>query len=412
MLLLDKILKSKNKDGFRTLFLVDILYMKDLNAIYGYDNGNYIVSQLLKLLNTTIKQNIISLLKDINKHNTYIKIKNEYIDVFSIEIFEDLDEVYIKKIVDIFLSGIKTNIFYVKRLQVELHIDITIGCSKSNDNKLIIYAEKALHNAKLNYLNYSFFDEKFFKYEMLDTSLIDTIKNNIDKKLVEPYFQIILDNNTDKVHKYESLMRLINKDGVIMTPNTFLLKSKKYRLYPKLMSIMVEKVLDYVYKHKISVSLNFEYHDIIDPIIKAKFIEIIKEKKIGKYITIEILESEKIQDFNIVREFIKDIREFDVLVAIDDFGTGFSNYEHILELDIDYIKLDGSLIQKLNETTYYNLVKSIVVFCKKENIKIIAEFVSDLAILRYVKSLGIDYSQGYYIKKPKTIEGILEDING
>lgn len=412
MLLLDKIFKSKNKDGYRTLFLVDILYMKDLNAIYGYDNGNYIVSQLLKLLNTTIKQNIINLLKYINKHNCYIKIRNEYIDVFSIEIFEDLDEIYIKKIVDIFLSDIKTSIFYVKRLQVELHIDITIGCSKSNDNKLIIYAEKALHNAKLNYLNYSFFDEKFFKYEMLDTSLIDTIKNNIDKKLVEPYFQIILDNNTDKVYKYESLMRLIDKNGVIMTPDTFLLKSKKYRLYPKLMSIMVEKVLDYVYKHKISVSLNFEYHDIIDPIIQAKFIETIKEKKIGKYITIEILESEKIQDFNIVREFIKGIREFDVLVAIDDFGTGFSNYEHILELDIDYIKLDGSLIQKLNETTYYNLVKSIVVFCKKENIKIIAEFVSDLAILRYVKSLGIDYSQGYYINKPKIIEGILEDIDG
>jgi len=409
--MLEKIVKSKNKEGFRTLFLVDILYMKDLNAIYGYKNGNYIVSQLLKLLKTTIKQNIIKLLKQINKHNKYIKIKNEYIDVFSIEIFEDLDEIYIKQIVNIFLNDIMTHIFHVRKPEVELNIDITIGCSKSNDNKLIIYAEKALHNAKLNYHNYSFFDPKFFKYEMLDTSLIDTIKNNINFNLVEPYFQIISDNNTDKVYKYESLMRLIDKDGVVMTPDTFLLKSKKYRLYPKLMSIMIEKVLDYVDKHKIHISLNFEYHDIIDPIIKAKFINTIKEKNIGKYITIEILESEKIQDFNIVRDFIKDIREYDVLVAIDDFGTGFSNYEHILELDIDYIKLDGSLVQKLNETTYYNLVKSIVVFCKKENIKIIAEFVSDLAILRYVKSLDIDYSQGYYIKKPKSIDDILEDMH-
>ncbi|MEA3497595.1 MAG: EAL domain-containing protein [Campylobacterota bacterium] len=409
MSIVDRFIKTKNSDGIRTLFLVDILYMKDLNAIYGYENGDNIVSQLLKLLKTKVKTDIIKLLEQIGKQDRYIKIKNEYIDVFSIEIFDDLDDEYITHIVDIFLKDIMEHLFYVNRPRIELNLDITIGCSKSDDDRLIIYAEKALHNAKLNYLNYSFFDAKFFQYEMLDTSLIDTMKNNIELKKVEPYFQTILNNKTDTVYKYESLMRLIDEDGTVMTPYTFLLKAKKYRLYPKLMSIMIEKVLGYVQEYKISVSINFEYHDMIDPIIKAKFLDTIKEKDIGKYLTVEILESEKIQDFNIVREFIREIREYEVVVAIDDFGTGFSNYEHILELDIDYIKLDGSLIQKLNETTYYNLVKSIVVFCKKEDIKIVAEFVKDLATLRYVKSLDIDFSQGYYIDKPRTIQSIISE---
>lgn len=407
MSILHKFIKNKNKDGIRTLFLVDILYMKDLNAIYGYDNGDYIVSQVLNLLQIQIHSKIVQLLQQIDKQNTYIKIKHEYIDVFSIEIFETLEDEYIMKIVDMLLKTVMEHTFHIKRPQLDINIDITIGCSQSDDDKLIIYAEKALHNAKLNYFNYSFFDAKFFQYEMLDIALLDTMRESIELKTVEPYFQSIMDNKTNKIYKYESLMRLIDKDGVVITPYTFLLKAKKYRLYPKLMSLMIEKVLNYVEQYKINVSINFEYHDMTDPIIKSKFLDTIKEKDIGQYLTVEILESEKIQDFNIVREFIQEIREYGVVVAIDDFGTGFANYENILQLDIDYIKLDGSLIQNLHNTTYYNLVKSIVVFSKKEGIKVVAEFVKDLPTLRYVNSLDIDFSQGYYIDKPQPIESIM-----
>ena len=60
---------------------------------------------------------------------------------------------------------------------------------------------------------------------------------------------------------------------------------------------------------------------------------------------------------------------------------------------------------------YTNLIKSIVMFCNKQNIKLVAEYVSDIKILRYVKSLGIDYSQGYYIQKPLSIEHIAGEIN-
>jgi EAL domain-containing protein (putative c-di-GMP-specific phosphodiesterase class I) len=59
---------------------------------------------------------------------------------------------------------------------------------------------------------------------------------------------------------------------------------------------------------------------------------------------------------------------------------------------------DGGICKRL---------KSIVLFCKQQNIKIVAEFVSDLKILRYVKNIQIDYSQGYYISKPKSISEII-----
>ena len=130
----------------------------------------------------------------------------------------------------------------------------------------------------------------------------------------------------------------------------------------------------------------------------------IRNTNIGGYLTLEILESEKVSSFDTVNEFINDVKQFGVKIAIDDFGTGFSNYENILNLNIDYIKIDGSLIRKINEDIYLNLIKSIVLFSKQQNIKVVAEFVSDLKTLRYVKNIQIDYSQGYYIGKPMHIQ--------
>ena len=85
--------------------------------------------------------------------------------------------------------------------------------------------------------------------------------------------------------------------------------------------------------------------------------------------------------------------------------------DNILNLDIDYIKIDGSLIKRISEETYLNLIKSIVLFSKKQNIKVIAEYVSDLKILRYVKNIEIDYSQGYHIGKPMSIQELFGDKN-
>ena len=157
-------------------------------------------------------------------------------------------------------------------------------------------------------------------------------------------------------------------------------------------------------KYKIHISINLDYTDILNPQIKKALVSKIKNTNIGEYLTLEILESERVSNFDTVNEFINDVKKLGVKIAIDDFGTGFSNYENILNLNIDYIKIDGSLIKKIDKDIYLNLIKSIVLFSKQQNIKVVAEFVSDLKTLRYVKNIEIDYSQGYYIGKPMHIQ--------
>lgn len=387
------------KNNIKTLFLIDILYMKDLNAIYNFKNGDFIIKQLNQILNYKTK----NLIKKTLKRNINIKIKNIHADVFEILLFDNLSIQEIIIIKNLIYENIVSNNFKLRDTLSTINIDVTIGCAKSADKNIKVYAEKALYNAKINFIHYMYYDSFLYKNESVNENLLDVLNYSIDNNLVEPYLQAIMDNKTDKVVKYEALMRIFDKDGHIVMPNVFIHKAKKCRLYNKLMEILIDKIIIYILKYKIHISINLDYTDILNPQIKKTLVSKIRNNNVGEYLTLEILESEKVSNFDIVNEFINEVKKLGVKIAIDDFGTGFSNYENILNLNIDYIKIDGSLIKKIDEDIYLNLIKSIVSFSKQQNIKIVAEFVSDLKTLRYVKNIEIDYSQGYHISKPLSI---------
>ena len=407
LLIQDFISKILKKNNLKTLFLVDILYMKDINAIYNFNNGDYIIKQLKNLLESKIK-NLIK--KSLNR-KVIINFANTHADVFEVLIYDNLSIQEILDVKNIIFENTISNEFKLLDGKTLINIDITIGCSKSEDTQIKIYAEKALHKAKLNFVHYMYYDSHLYKNEAISENLLDILNYNIENKLVEPYFQAILDNKSDKIVKYEALMRIFDINGNIILPNAFIHKAKKCRLYNKLMEILIDKIILYINKYKVHVSINLDYTDILNPQIKKSIITKVRENNIGQYLTMEILESEKVSNFNIVNDFINTLKQLDVQIAIDDFGTGFSNYENILNLNIDYIKIDGSLIKKIDEDIYLNLIKSIVLFCKQQNIKIVAEFVSDLKTFRYVKNIDIDYSQGYYIGKPMSILEIMKGNN-
>jgi EAL domain-containing protein (putative c-di-GMP-specific phosphodiesterase class I) len=94
-----------------------------------------------------------------------------------------------------------------------------------------------------------------------------------------------------------------------------------------------------------------------------------------------------------------------VKIAIDDFGSGYSNFERLVDFQPDILKIDGSLIKNIVDDSFSeHVVKAIVTFAKNENIQTVAEFVENKDILNKIKSLGIDYSQGFYIGKPDILD--------
>lgn len=390
------------RDKYKVLFLIDILDMKDINNIYGFKNGDLILKQMLKFLNSTIKSEI----KKFLKKNSIIYCRRSYADIFELVINQKISSKEIENIVNLMLKEISKKDFVLIN-KSHINLNITIGCSLSKDKLTRIYAEKALFEAKSNHINYMYYDSYLYKNEDDNNKFLDIFNYNINNNLVEPYFQAIIDNKTGKIVKYEALIRLFDKNNNTLLPQSFIDKTKKYRLYTKVIEICFNKIIKYIKEYHIHISINFTYSDISNYYVKNTIISKIKEHNIGEYLTFEILESEEISNFELLNEYINELKKLNVKIAIDDFGTGFSNYENILNLNIDYIKIDGSLIKKINEPIYFNLIKSIVYFCKEQNIKIIAEYVKDLKTFRYVKNLNIDYSQGYYIGKAMNIKELI-----
>jgi len=100
--------------------------------------------------------------------------------------------------------------------------------------------------------------------------------------------------------------------------------------------------------------------------------------------------------------FFSEMKDFGVKTALDDFGSGYSNFAYIFSLDLNYIKIDGSITQKiLQDKKMRILLDTIVKMAHSINMRVITEFVSSKEILEYIKEMNIDYAQGYYIDKPK-----------
>jgi EAL domain-containing protein (putative c-di-GMP-specific phosphodiesterase class I) len=198
---------------------------------------------------------------------------------------------------------------------------------------------------------------------------------------------------------------MIDEEGNIIPPLQFLPIAKKTKLYPRITKEVIHQACHLFSTRSEKFSVNVSIDDIRDPSTVQKIITTLTQTGTASQIIFEILESEGIENYQEVAQFIGIVKALGAKIAIDDFGTGYSNFEHILKLDVDYIKIDGSLIREITDNLRHRIiVETIVDFSKKIGAKTIAEFVSDEAIYTAIKEIGVDYSQGYYTGKPEPLQ--------
>jgi EAL domain-containing protein (putative c-di-GMP-specific phosphodiesterase class I) len=231
---------------------------------------------------------------------------------------------------------------------------------------------------------------------------VKMIKNAINQSKVILYFQPIVDNGTKKIVKYESLVRLINDEGDVLSPVFFLDTARKSAQYSKISSIELENSFSMLKSCNFDISINLSALDIEQKSTREQVVKLLEDnKKDAHRVVFELLEDENVKDINIVKEFISMVKKYGVKIAIDDFGAGYSNYERLLEYQPDILKIDGCLIRDIDTNNYsLSVVKSIVTFAKEQNLQTIAEFIENETIFNVIKDLGVDFSQGYYFGKP------------
>ncbi|HFB53758.1 MAG TPA: EAL domain-containing protein, partial [Sulfurimonas autotrophica] len=177
---------------------------------------------------------------------------------------------------------------------------------------------------------------------------------------------------------------------------------EKSKLYHHITYVMLEKSFAFFAdKEQYEFSVNLS----IDDMLNEKTVHFILEK-LSTYnaphrVVFEILENNKIENYQEIKKFIQKVKAYGAKIAIDDFGSGYSNFSHVLELNVDYLKIDASLVKNITQDENAKKVtQTIVNFAKNIGLQTIAEYVEDEASLKELSSLGVDFIQGYYIGKP------------
>lgn len=325
-------------------------------------------------------------------------------DEFAILLHENFTWNDLRNRITALMILLEEKVFIVK--DETINVRMTVGTAIGT-NTLLTRAHIALNRAKKEKLPFALYAE----HENIEESyranmkMSSAIRLALAKKQIICHYQPIINIATGKIDKYETLVRMIDEEGKMIFPSQFLAIAKKAKLYSQITIEVINQACTLFSNRSEEFSINLSDSDIRDPRVVNEIIHTITKTKTAPRIVFEILESEGIENYTEVVEFITTVKELGAKIAIDDFGTGYSNFENILMLNVDYIKIDGSLIQGIPDNSRHHIVvETIVDFARKIGAKTIAEFVSSEEIYDAVKKLGADYSQGYYTGKPEDIK--------
>ncbi len=390
----NSLLEDSSEQEFFKMAILDIDKFQSFNDVYGEELGNVAIGQTAQWLKEYLKEEEFLL---------YHLGGDEFV-IASTE--KKISHDNFIRFIESILNSFKSTTFYYEDKSYQFIM--SSGITFSGEDKMLAYADMALKDAKKKNIPISVFedDKKLEHSHKEDLEIQKTLLHVLNNHGLTSYFQPIIPiQDTTKELKYESLVRLIDEDGKITPPFKFLDIAKQNRVYYKVTKQILHNTLDTITKYQVACSLNLSLTDIKNERTVQYLYSVLDQFEYGELLTIELLETEDFDNYEEVYSFCMKIRSYGIKIALDDFGSGYSNFTHILHLPVDYIKIDSSLISNIDrDISSQIMVETIVSLARKLNVETIAEFVSSEDILDMVKSLGVDYAQGFHLGKPLPIE--------
>ena len=157
------------------------------------------------------------------------------------------------------------------------------------------------------------------------------------------------------------------------------------------------------------VAVNLSGQSISDEEFLSYVLEMFDKYKVpGKQVCFEVTETSVISNITYARNFISVLKNYGCRFALDDFGSGLSSFQYLKDLDVDFIKIDGSFIRSMTyNDNSYNMVSSINHIGHIMGLETIAEFVENDDISSMLEDIGVDYVQGFHVDRPHPIDVVV-----
>ena len=283
---------------------------------------------------------------------------------------------------------------------------------------LLQYADIAMYKAKeKGKNNFVFFrdelDQKMQRYTLIEKSLVAAVDQEQFQLVYQPQYDM-----TENMIGVEALIRWSHPDIPDLHPDEFIPIAERKHVIHSIGELVLERAAIDFKKvlNKISVCDDFRVAVNISSVqlmtrgFVQKVIKILSKHGVSPhFLTIEITETALISNIDKAQDVLYELHKYGIKVALDDFGKGYSSLTYLVNLPIDYLKIDKSFTQKISELKSNFMIESIVTLAKNMGIICIAEGVEKLSQFEFLKKTSCHQYQGFYFSKPLGIEKFTEE---
>lgn len=239
-------------------------------------------------------------------------------------------------------------------------------------------------------------------------------RDALDHRRIDLWCQPIVDlcNQQPLQSHFEILVRWRDKDGNLRPPAEMIAAAERYRLGPRLDRYVLDATLTWLEQNPAALaqveqcSINIGGTTLVDEDFGDYFAARLRRSPLKpEQLCLEITETSVVRDMTRARRFIDRVGDLGCQFALDDFGTGFCSFGYLRELDVDYLKIDGSFVRELGSGGLPEaVVRSITEIAHVLNKRAVAEQAETEAQLEHLRRIGVDYAQGYVFQRPQPIE--------
>lgn len=285
---------------------------------------------------------------------------------------------------------------------VELHPDFVDG--EHVMSSLVLSIRLAKLKGANNIQLYQSDDPELLRHAQ-EMNILKLIRNSLSDNKFMLYRQALkVANNKVEENVYEILLRMKDDEGNIISPALFIPIAEQHSLAVELDQWVITQTL---YQMSIEQSgdhycINLSGQTLADSSMVAFVIEKVKEFDIcPELLTFEITETFAITHLKSAIYFITEITAMGCKFALDDFGSGLSSFSYLQQLPVQKLKIDGVFVRDItNNPRNQAFVSTMVSLAQSMDMETVAEFVETEADYEMLKTLGLDYFQGYYFHKP------------
>lgn len=253
----------------------------------------------------------------------------------------------------------------------------------------------------------------------LETHWIHRLERAIEQDRFRLYCQPIVPiRSSDRATaSHEILLRMIDENGRLVMPSDFLPAVERFGIATRLDRYVFTRVLECLARNRaymppsFMVSINISATSLGRPDFRDHIVSELQRTGIpGSAICIEITETAAIANYNRSVAFIRQLKQSGCRFAIDDFGSGMTTVNYLRRLPVEFIKLDGELIERISEDPIDRLlIETIVRIAHMLDVSTVAEHVDSDLTLQLLREMGIDHAQGYWLGRPVPLETLMRN---